>query len=202
VKAPTEKRPSQILAQQLREIRERRRWTQQDLVDRLDELGQPIDRAAIARIETARRGVSLDEALLLAAALGVSPTNLFLPLSPAVAERVAIAPKLHIENEHARLWVRGWQALRDEDQRTYQDMIPESEWLAQQDSMVRLLHSRLQDLSDAVATKDEQAIADFMEELIETARLWQRTNRRKQQAYWDQAEAEGEQFHTENEADN
>jgi hypothetical protein len=66
-----------------------------------------------------------------------------------------------------------------------------------QDSMVRLLLSRLQDLFDAAATKDEAAMADFMKELIETAQLWERNNRRRPQAYWDQAEAEREQLHEE-----
>src|SRR4051794_7495768 len=64
----------------------------QELADRVKALGGKLDRAAIAKIESGTRNVSLDEALLLAAALDVAPVHLFFPLNDDA--EVEIAPGL------------------------------------------------------------------------------------------------------------
>ena len=84
-------RPSQVLGAQLRAMRERQRLTQQELSEEIEQrTAAPFDRALIARIEAGKRNVSLDEAFVLAAALGVRPANLFFPLDDA--EDVQNAP--------------------------------------------------------------------------------------------------------------
>lgn len=69
-----------IFARRLREARKARGWTQQDLVDRLDELGVEWDRTTLARIEKRQRKVGLEEFVAIAAALDVAPIYLFLPI--------------------------------------------------------------------------------------------------------------------------
>lgn len=100
-----EKTPSQFFSERMRETRERRRWSQQDLALRLGEMGAPTDRATVARTETGARGISLDDALMLAAALEVSPLALILPDDED--DRVALAPSYKIDAELLRRWLVG-----------------------------------------------------------------------------------------------
>ncbi len=85
-------------------------------MSRLKELGVDWDRATLARLEAGKRKASLDDAMLLATALGVSPQYLFLPRS---SEPVQLAPNLTVEVRLARDWLRGWTPLREVDERTF-----------------------------------------------------------------------------------
>lgn len=68
------------LARQLRTLRLRFEVTQQDLADRLKDLGSDLSYAALSKIESGKRRVSLNEMLELAAALRVNPDALYVPL--------------------------------------------------------------------------------------------------------------------------
>jgi transcriptional regulator with XRE-family HTH domain len=113
---PTARGVGETFAKRVREVRERRGWTQQQLADRLRELGVPIDRTKVNRVETGARAVSIDDALAIAAALGVSPSVLFFPL--ASSEPVRLTPERVVAAEEGRRWFRGEQPLHpaDEDQ--------------------------------------------------------------------------------------
>jgi transcriptional regulator with XRE-family HTH domain len=124
-------RPSQIAAGRIRDLRRKRPWTQQQLSDRLMELGLPMDRAAIAKVEAGQRGLPLDEAFAFALALDVAPVNLFLPLD--LDEAVTVAPKVTATSREARHWVRGDSPIDDrsgEVQKRYFTEAPDSEWRA------------------------------------------------------------------------
>jgi transcriptional regulator with XRE-family HTH domain len=71
--------PGELFGRRLREEREQRGWTQAELAERS---GTGLHPTAVTRIERSERGVSLNEALAFAAALGVS-----LPELTNVAER-------------------------------------------------------------------------------------------------------------------
>jgi transcriptional regulator with XRE-family HTH domain len=124
------KSPSQVARQRIKELRNRHGWSQQQLADRLAELGSPMDRVAIAKLEgeTKPRGLSLDEALLFALALDVAPTNLFLPLDED--EDVQIAPNVTVPMAAARKWVVGARPLDAQDWRLYYSEVPEKDFLA------------------------------------------------------------------------
>lgn len=100
----------------------------QELADKVKEIGGRLDRAAIAKIESGARNVSLDEALLLAVALDVSPVHLFIPLDDK--ELVQVAPKLDaVSARDAREWIRGRSALPSTNEKTFRTAwIPETEW--------------------------------------------------------------------------
>jgi transcriptional regulator with XRE-family HTH domain len=97
--------PSQVLAAQVKFWRNRRGLSAQALADRVAEAGGGLDRAAIAKIEVGKRGVSLDETLLLAYALAVPPPLLFLPIG--TEDRVAITPNVVVHPDLAWRWVEG-----------------------------------------------------------------------------------------------
>jgi transcriptional regulator with XRE-family HTH domain len=121
--------PSQIAAERIYTLRKQHLWTQQQLSNRLEELGSPIDRVAITRIEAGDRRLPLDEVFLFALALDVAPINLFLPLEE---EDVQIASRA-ISSATLRSWVVGDQPLGGPDfgqnPRTYFSEAPEREFL-------------------------------------------------------------------------
>lgn len=100
----------------------------QDLADRVKELGGRLDRAAISKIESGTRNVSLDEAVLLAAALDVAPVHLLVPLDDAAQVQIVPSRK-PVTATAAREWVRGRRPLPMTNARTYRtSWVPESEW--------------------------------------------------------------------------
>ncbi len=101
--------PSRVVARRLRAVRKSKAWSQQDLARRLAELGAPTDRATLARTEAGDRGVSLDDTIMLAAALDVSPLALVLPDNEDTP--VAVAPRYPYRAEYFRRWFCGLAPL-------------------------------------------------------------------------------------------
>ncbi|MEV5691129.1 helix-turn-helix domain-containing protein [Micromonospora globbae] len=90
------KRPSEVLAEQVREWRRRRdNMSAQGLANRIAEMGGTLSRVAISKIENGDRGVSVDEWLQLAHALAVPPPLLFLDLESGTDVEVAPGVVLH-----------------------------------------------------------------------------------------------------------
>jgi transcriptional regulator with XRE-family HTH domain len=109
--------PGVIFGRRVAQVRRHHGWTQAELAKRMSDLGWNVDQAAIARIEskkpsTRAQNVRLAEVLALAAALGVSPLFLFLPIEDN--EEVKIAG-LRLRAWEVREWVRGLRPLRPED---------------------------------------------------------------------------------------
>jgi len=107
---PTEgqTRPSGVFGLRLREIRRARGLTQAALADLVTAAGQPLDKAAVLRIERGGRGVSLDEALALAWVLGVAPLHL---LSPPDGQVVWVTRKAAVDGAGLRNWALFGDAL-------------------------------------------------------------------------------------------
>ncbi len=124
--ADNSKAASELLAAQLPTIRARQDLSAQGLADRIAVLGGTLDRAAISKIETGKRGVSLDEALLLALAADVAPVHLFLPREDT--DELRVAPKLSAAAVAARRWLRGEEPLPGGQEKTFQIEVPASEW--------------------------------------------------------------------------
>src|SRR4051812_39195075 len=109
--------PRQVFATRVEEARERRRWTQQQLVDRLVEIGYTkddgkprLDRSTIAKIEddsdsNTRSNASLEDVLALAAALDCSPMHLLTPRYDA--ENVQVARNLVAPAPDLGHWIAG-----------------------------------------------------------------------------------------------
>lgn len=97
------RRPSQVFATRLRETRKARAMSQTDLAQRMTDGGRPMSREALVRIENGTRGVSLDEALALAAALFAVPPHL---LTPPGDEFVWLTDKMGVDGEGMRAWLR------------------------------------------------------------------------------------------------
>lgn len=119
--------PTAALVEALPDIRARQQLTLQDLGERIiGDLGGKLDRAAISKIENRSRGVSLDEAVLLAIALDVAPVHLIIPREDD--QKVTLAPNVTVTAAQAREWLRGQRALPGGDDQTYRTEVPKSEW--------------------------------------------------------------------------
>lgn len=98
--------------------------TLQDLADAIAQHGH-LSRAAIGKIETGDRRVTLDEAVLLAYALNCSLISLIVPLD----ERPMQIGKWTVGSGRVRAWARGdYPALGGIDRRVYDTEVPETEW--------------------------------------------------------------------------
>ncbi|MEN4399651.1 hypothetical protein A5768_14105 [Mycolicibacterium fortuitum] len=89
------------------DLRKRQGWTALELAQRTKEIGYPISRVAISKIESNTRSgkVDLAELLTLAAALNVSPVALVYP-GPYQNE-VQILPGRHAAEFNAAQWFSG-----------------------------------------------------------------------------------------------
>lgn len=112
--------PTRVFAARVKQLRKRQNLSQQELSDRLAELGWPIHRLTIAKIEKGAdgespraNGVTLNDVLAFSAALSVSPVYLMTPLED---ENLALS----IGNESVppsivQGWIRGDLPLRSSD---------------------------------------------------------------------------------------
>lgn len=99
---------------------------QQDLADRVAELGGKMSRVTVAKIEKGRRGVSVDEVFLLAMALNSSPAYLVIPLDDD--EPFEVTPDYVTSAKQARGWLRGLFALPRQAGRVFWTQRPDEEW--------------------------------------------------------------------------
>lgn len=101
------------LTERVRRYREALGLRQEDIAERTAQLGYPMNRVTLAKIEkggTRAANASLVDVLVLAAALDVPPPLLFVPLGED--EDLAITPKL-VAHPHIVLeWVAGKDDLR------------------------------------------------------------------------------------------
>jgi transcriptional regulator with XRE-family HTH domain len=157
-------RPSEVFRDQLRGVRERKRWTQLELARVLTEdLGEETHQATITKIEKGTRGVSLDDALRLAAVLDVSPLNMVVPRG--AEPEVLLAPELAVTPRRMRQWVRGQRPLRKEGERFYFSEVSDEEWLAQHKHGIGHVLRLAQQLVDAVVDEDRDQAADVIDAL-------------------------------------
>lgn len=137
-----------VLAALVRQARDRRGWSGEQLAERCGEAGMPtLDRSTIANIETGRRRrIGIDEWLVLAQVLDVAPIHLLLPRGD---DEVAVTPGVTVTVERAREWLVGREPLPGTDERTFRYEVPDSEHerrnqrVQDADERVRLAEHRL-----------------------------------------------------------
>lgn len=154
--------PTEAFVRQFRESRVRRDLTQSDVAnDLVGRLGvNHWKRMTITKIEAGDRGVSLDDAFQLAAAIRLTPLFLFVPR--ARGDKLQIAPRMKLDSHTALMYVRGQFVPQGEDQRLYELEAPESEWDA-----VRLGVQRLPTLAQAVVQQRIAGQDDYLEDFLD-----------------------------------
>ena len=136
--------PGQVLARRVKEARERRGWSQGELAEQVNALGYSLARPIINRIEQGgvRAGnVSVEDLFALAAALGVAPVHLLVPLDDEAA--LEVTPSVAVSAQLARAWIRGRLPLPISPRLDLREM-PDSE-------LVALVEEELARGEDAIA---------------------------------------------------
>jgi len=120
--------PTRTVATLVREARDRRGWTAEQLAERCAAAGmRQLDRSTIANIETGRRRrIGVDEWLVLAHVLDVAPLHLLLPRDDD--DQVAVTPTVTVTAAQARRWAAGREPLPGGDERTFRYEVPDSEY--------------------------------------------------------------------------
>jgi transcriptional regulator with XRE-family HTH domain len=147
-----------VFARRVKEARVRLGMTQRQLADRTRELGLPLDRTTIVKLERGERAQTapLDKVFVIAAALGVPPVHLLVPLDDeAEVQLTPGKPYKNVPATLARAWIRGQIVLPASDVNWSE--LPESE-------LRRLVEQELARGMDPVAR------ALMQDELRETAR--------------------------------
>lgn len=134
-------RISEVFRRQMIAKRQGRGWNQQDLAEELDRLGAEIgSRSIVSKIENGTRGIGIDDAFHIAAALDCPPPLLF--VAPGSEKRVEITTRSRIHPHLALEWVRGESELVDS--RRYS--INLGRW--KENAAPLFLHARLRELQN------------------------------------------------------
>lgn len=168
---------SETIARRMRELRERKGWTQTQLAERITELGFPVHQTWVAkceRLDSGRRKITTEQAMLIAAALEVSPTALLLP--PETDATVSIAPNMEVPTAYVRGWFKGLAPLCSDAfppiaPRFFYETVSDIEYAAREWSSVRRLVTLASNLENAAGTNDRDAMRTVLELMrIETER--------------------------------
>jgi transcriptional regulator with XRE-family HTH domain len=115
----------QVVADQIKALRDRRGKSQQWLADKIGET-----QSTVARIESGKRTIAVGELLRISWALDVAPVHLlaasFRPADIPIVDTLRVSPK------EARAWVRGNLPIVGSDVRSYFENISDEEAAARQ----------------------------------------------------------------------
>jgi transcriptional regulator with XRE-family HTH domain len=146
----TARRLGEVISERVRHYRERQGLRQEDVAQRTAELGHPINRVSIAKIEkggTRADNLPLVDLLTLAAALNVPPTLLFVPLGQAA--EVAVTPELRLESWLLVDWLEGRVNLPELLEWSWATPDEQGAWRGRVQALA--LYRRLRELIDAVS---------------------------------------------------
>lgn len=134
-------RISEVFRRQMIAKRQDRGWNQQELAEELDRLGADIgSRSIVSKIENGTRGIGIDDAFHIAAALDCPPPLMF--VAPGSEKRVEVTTRSRVHPHLALEWVRGESELVD----TRRYSINLGRW--KENAAPLFLHSRLRELQD------------------------------------------------------
>jgi transcriptional regulator with XRE-family HTH domain len=129
-----DEQPAAVFGRRVAAVRNDRGWTQAKLAERLRELGYALPREALARLETGKRGASLEDVLAVAYALDVSPLHLIVPVDNE--PRVIVAGNVQpVDPQDLREWIRGGQPLVFQDPMWFWGNRPRSEVVLEMDDI-------------------------------------------------------------------
>ena len=146
----------QVLAANIRRVREDMRLSYAALSRRLAMVGQPIPELGLRRIEKGERRVDVDDLLALCLVLGITPVDLLVPKDVDQDQWYQVAPKATARTENVREWVRGENVLfyhtgldEDEYETPFQpsDLLNPTRWMPA-DRAARALLRYIQEIEE------------------------------------------------------
>jgi transcriptional regulator with XRE-family HTH domain len=121
-------RPAQVFGRRVKQTRKRLGWSQVRLAEELTKIGYQKSRETLTKLERGTyRNASVDDVFALAAALGVPPVHLLVPLDDEDA--LEVVPGVPVAARLARAWIRGKVPLPISREINLREL-PESELVA------------------------------------------------------------------------
>lgn len=163
--------PGLVFARRLANERKRQRLTQEQLADRCAELHANISRATVAKIEaggTRAQNISLEDVIILAAALGTSPAVLFLPIG--VEDDVRIVPSLEVHPHLAMGWIEGIEPLRSHNIRTWHESVEPLRLYRDFRLLQREMHKTRSQVRSAEYVRNDERLMQAREEYADALR--------------------------------
>ncbi len=97
----------ETVADNIKRVREARRWTYTELSKRLTDLGRSVSPLAVRRIEERERRVDVDDLVAFAIALEVTPKTLLMPYSESMEDIVGITGGVDERAGVINAWMTG-----------------------------------------------------------------------------------------------
>lgn len=149
-------KPSDVASRRLAELRRRRGYDQQQLADRLAELGHDISRPVLSKIEsggTRADNLSVNDWIALAYALDTDPLKLIAPYEEPDLE-VAVAGETTTTCGDFRAWLCGRHiGLAGQYEMAYNDMWDQSQRDAKEDALRGIVRREMQTEIEALVDK-------------------------------------------------
>jgi transcriptional regulator with XRE-family HTH domain len=146
------------MAAQIKHLRARRNMTVKGLAARCSELGaEQMTANAITSIEVRRRGISVDELLVLALALDVPPGYLLIPIDPA-AKMAVTSTQIH-DAGAVEQWIVGTAPLQAAGSHTFVQYVAERAAVRGQrptEQAAALLRTRTSSLAEQYEAEAQQ----------------------------------------------
>lgn len=119
--------PTDRLAQRVKEVRERRGLTAQQLAEAMQAHGIPWQRTTVVKLENrTRESVTVNELVTLAYVLDVAPVHLL--VDPDSNEPYPVTTLVSAPAPAVRSWIRGFKPLDDTDPRGFYTEVPAVEF--------------------------------------------------------------------------
>jgi transcriptional regulator with XRE-family HTH domain len=101
----------QRVAQNIKQLRERSRLSQEQLAAAVRRLGRPVNRSAVTKTEDATRRIDVDDLVAFALALRSTPNRLLLPGTADIDKPYQVTPEYRVSERNAWLWALGERPL-------------------------------------------------------------------------------------------
>lgn len=101
----------QRVAQNIKQLRERSRLSQEQLAAAVRRLGRPVTRSGVTKTEDSARRMDVDDLVAFALALRSTPNRLLLSGTAAIDEPYQITPEYRVSEQDAWLWALGERPL-------------------------------------------------------------------------------------------
>lgn len=99
------------VAENIRQLRERSRLSQEQLAAAVRRLGRPVTRSAVTKTEDATRRIDVDDLVAFALALRSTPNRLLLPGTAELDKPYQVTPDYRVSEMDAWLWALGERPL-------------------------------------------------------------------------------------------
>lgn len=101
----------QRVAQNIKQLRERSRLSQEQLAAAVRRLGRPVNRSAVTKTEDATRRIDVDDLVAFALALRSTPNRLLLAGTADIDKPYQVTAEYRVSERNAWLWALGERPL-------------------------------------------------------------------------------------------